>query len=282
MKHETEKIVTKGSISCVTYAPLDELGFVKHGFALRTGGVSKGCYESLNLSFTRGDVKEDVDENFRRVAEYFGTTPDRMVSAYQTHTSDILRVGNAEAGCGVTKDRIYPDYDGLLTNEPGLMLTTSHADCTPLFFADPKHKAIAMTHSGWKGTAGGIGANTVAAMRREFGTDPGDIAAAIGPCICGDCYEVGPEVAEIFISKFGEAAFAAGDPAGAMLKAKDNGKFLLNQKAINVRILTDAGVRRENITVSELCTFERTDIFFSHRRMGEKRGNLRAFIMIDP
>ena len=276
-----EKITTREGISCVTYSVFDDLGFIKHGFALRSGGVSKGCYESLNLSFTRGDVKEDVDENFRRVAKFFGETPDNMVSAYQTHTADVMRVTRQDAGCGVTRERLYPDVDALITDDPELMLTTSHADCTPIFLVDPVRKAIGMVHSGWKGTLDRIAANTVNAMRAEFSTDPQDIIAAIGPCICGNCYEIGADVAAMFISRYGSlTSFSEVNGTGAMLRPLENGKFLLNQKAVNVRVLTNVGVRRENITVSGLCTFERDDLFFSHRKMGEKRGNLRGFIEI--
>ncbi len=276
-----ERITTRGGISCVTYSALDELEFIRHGFALRTGGVSRGGYESLNLSYTRGDDKTAVDENFRRAAGFFDTTPDMVVSAYQTHTSNILRVGMKDAGSGVVRERLYPDADGLITDVPGLLLTTSHADCTPIFIADPAHKAIGMVHSGWKGTAACIAANAVRAMQDEFGTDPEDIVAAIGPCICGACYEVGDDVADRFISAYGSlTSFSDCNGTGPMLKPLDNGKYLLNQKAVNVRILMNAGVCRRNISVSGLCTYEREDIFFSHRKMGEKRGNLRAFIKI--
>ena len=276
-----ERITTRGGISCVTYSVLDDIGFVKHGFVLRKGGVSKGCYESLNLSFTRGDDKAAVDENFRRVGEYFGTTPDHMVSAYQTHTANVIRVGSLDAGKGVTRERLYPDADALITDEPGLMLTTSHADCTPIFIADPVHRAVGMVHSGWKGTAGMIAAKAVKAMHDEFGTCPEDIIAAIGPCICGKCYEIGPEVADSFISRYGSlTSFSDVNGTGPMLKPKDDGKFMLNQKAVNVRILINAGVNRRNIAVSKLCTFENEDMFFSHRKMGDRRGNLRGFIEI--
>ena len=278
-----EIIRTRGTISGVTFPALDRTGFIDHGFLLRTGGVSTGCFESLNLSYTRGDRQEDVEENFRRAAAYFGTVPERIVSAYQTHTHEVMRVGSAQAGKGVTRERIYPDIDGLLTNEPGLLLATSHADCTPVFLADPVHRAIAMVHSGWRGTAGRIGENAVNAMRREFGTEASDLVAAIGPCICGNCYEVGPEVAVQFIEMFGEeTVYRDVTGVGPMLRPKTNGKYLLDQKALNVRILTDAGVPREQISVSAFCTFERPDLFFSHRKMGEKRGNLRAFLMIRP
>ena len=277
-----ERITTHRGISCVTFSALDDLGFLKHGFTLRTGGVSKGYYDSLNLSYTLEDDEADVAENFRRLAGFFDTTPDHIVSAYQTHTADIRRVTAEDAGKGVTRERLYPDYDGLITNEPGLVLTTAHADCAPICMADPVNKAVAVVHSGWRGTAELIAANAIKAMHDEFGTNPDDIVAAIGPCICGACYEVGEVVADRFISRYGSlTSFSDCSGMGAMLKPKGEGVYLLNLKAVNVRILMNTGVRLSNISVSGYCTFEREDMFYSDRRMGKKRGSLRAFIVIN-
>ena len=276
-----ERFDKRNGLSFVVFDALSELHFVRHGFSTRPGGVSKGWYESLDLSYARGDVKEDVDENFRRVAAFFGTSPDRIVCGYQTHTDHVRHVTREDAGKGVTRKRDYTDVDGLITDEPGLLLMTSHADCTPLFFVDPGHRAIGLSHSGWKGTLAGIGQATVRAMHEAFGTDPADIIAAVGPCACGHCYEVGPEVAEAFTAKYGPAH--VGDPEGedVFLYPRDNGKYLLDQKAANVYIMKLAGICRERITVSGLCTMEEERLFYSHRRMGECRGNLGAFLMLE-
>ena len=312
----TEHIVQKDGMSFVTFDILEKAGFVRHGIAARTGGVSTGCFESLNLSYSSGDQRENVEENFRRAGSFFGVSPDHMIAPWQTHTAEVMRVGEESLGRGVTRERLVPDCDGLITDVPGIMLNTSHADCTPILLADPVRKAVAAVHSGWRGTAGRIGQRAVEAMRKEFGTDPADILAAIGPCNCGRCYEVGPEVAEVFMEMFGaqtalaapdvsafsaDAAKRPADPAGLsgeptyssgayfrsaagamgpMLKARENGKYFLDQKAINFRILTDAGIRPEHIAVSALCTYERSDLFYSHRKMGPKRGGFRSFIGI--
>ena len=166
------------------YPILAETGLVKHCFTTRLGGVSKGMFESLNLSFSRGDDRKAVEENFRRVALTLGTEYGNFVFTDQTHTPNVRRVGREDAGKGLTRERGYSDVDGLVTNEPGLVLSTFYADCVPLYFLDPKHRAIGLSHSGWRGTAGRMGAKTLSAMRQEFHTSPEDVLCAIGPSIC--------------------------------------------------------------------------------------------------
>ncbi len=135
------------------YPILAETGLVKHCFTTRLGGVSKGMFESLNLSFSRGDDRKAVEENFRRVALALGTEYGNFVFTDQTHTTNVRRVGREDAGKGLTRERGYSDVDGLVTNEPGLVLSTFYADCVPLYFLDPKHRAIGLSHYGWRGTA---------------------------------------------------------------------------------------------------------------------------------
>lgn len=173
-----------------------------HCFTTRLGGVSEGIFSTMNLSFTRGDDPEHVMENHRRIAVHFGVRPEDIVTIDQQHTNHVVRVTRANAGEGVTKERTLTAVDGMVTNEPGLLLMTSHADCTPLYFVDPVHRAIGLSHSGWRGTAAKIGLKTVELMQQEFGTNASDIYAAIGPCISADCYEIGQDVAEEFVKSF--------------------------------------------------------------------------------
>ena len=184
------------------YPLLNELDIVEHCFTTRLGGVSGGVCASLNLSFSRGDDPEAVMENYRRVAETFGKTVDDFVCTDQTHTTNVLRVGKAEKGYGVTREKPYTDIDGLITNEPGVILSTFYADCVPLYFVDPVNKAIGLSHSGWRGTVGRMGKKTLGAMRDAFGTKPEDVYAAIGPSICQDCYEISEDVAMHFYEEF--------------------------------------------------------------------------------
>ena len=261
------------TLPLLKYPLLEQTGIVEHCFTTRIGGVSKGIYESLNLSFTRGDEDAAVRENFRRLAGAMKTDVSKFVFTDQTHTTNVRRVTAEDAGKGIVKERDYTDIDGLITNEPGLVLSTFYADCVPLYFVDPVHRAIGMSHSGWKGTVGKMGAATITAMKREFGTETKDLVCAIGPSICQDCYEVSEDVADAF-----KEAFPG--HADEILLDKKNGKYQLDLWRTNEIVLTEAGVLKENIAVTNICTCCNPDLLFSHRASHGKRGNLGAFIYL--
>ena len=261
------------TLPLLKYPLLEQTGIVEHCFTTRIGGVSKGIYESLNLSFTRGDEDAAVRENFRRLAGAMKTDVSEFVFTDQTHTTNVRRVTAEDAGKGIVKERDYTDIDGLITNEPGLVLSTFYADCVPLYFVDPVHRAIGMSHSGWKGTVGKMGAATITAMKREFGTEAKDLVCAIGPSICQDCYEVSEDVAEAF-----KEAFPG--HADEILLDKKNGKYQLDLWGANEIVLTEAGVLKEKIAVTNICTCCTPDLLFPHRASHGKRGNLGAFIYL--
>ena len=190
-----EVSLVSGEFPYLSYPLLEQTGMVKHCFTTRLGGVSEGIFESLNLSFSRGDQRSAVEENFQRVSQALGTEYGNFVFTDQTHTVNVRRVGIEDAGKGLTRDRGYSDVDGLITNEPGLVLSTFYADCVPLYFIDTKKRAIGLSHSGWRGTIKRMGKVTLETMRREFGTLPEDVICAIGPSICQECYEVSEDVA---------------------------------------------------------------------------------------
>ena len=188
----------KGELEYLVFPKLEETGVVEHLFTTRTGGVSNGIYSTMNLSFSRGDDLECVRENYRRIGEVLGTDPEHMVASKQTHTTNIHLVTKADAGNGITRPSVYDDIDGLATDIPGIALVTFYADCVPLYFVDPVHRAIGLAHSGWRGTVAGMGACMVRYMQEHFNSRPEELVAAIGPSICVDCYEVSEEVAEQF------------------------------------------------------------------------------------
>ena len=259
----------------LTFPRCEETGTVTHLVSTRLGGVSTGDCASLNFSYVRDTDKAAVDENFRRMAEVFDTEMDAFVCSDQTHTTNVRLVTEKDRGKGVTRQRDYSDVDGLVTDVPGLILSTFYADCVPLLFFDPIHRAIGCSHSGWRGTVGEMGRVTVEAMGKYFGSRPEDILAAVGPSICRDCYEVGEEVAEEFENLFsGEA--------GEVLTAKGNGKYLLDLWKANEKVLLSAGIRREHLSVTDICTCCNPEYLFSHRASRGKRGNIGAFIMLKP
>ena len=255
------------------YPLLEDTGIVEHCFTTRLGGVSEGVCASLNLSFSRGDDPVAVLENYRRVATTFGKTVDDFVCTDQTHTTTVLQVGKKECGYAVTKERPYTDVDGLITNEPGVILSTFYADCVPLYFVDPVNKAIGLSHSGWRGTVGRMGQKTLEAMKEAFGTNPADVYAAIGPSICQDCYEISEDVAEHFYEEFQ----GHGDE---ILINKGNGKYQLDLWKTNEIVMLDAGILPEHLAVTNICTCCNETVLFSHRASQGKRGNLAAFLML--
>lgn len=255
------------------YRLLEKTGIVEHCFTTRAGGVSQGIFESLNFSDSRGDEPEAVDENFRRLAEALSVSAEDYVFSDQTHTTNVIRVGKKDRDIRKKREHLYQDVDGLITNEPGVVLSTFYADCVPLYFVDPVHHAIGLSHSGWRGTAGRMGQITLQAMAREFGTRPRDVIAAIGPSICRDCYEISEDVAEQFIAGFPEQK-------QQILIEKGNGKFQLDLWKCNEIVLTEAGIRPSHLAVTNICTCCNPKLLFSHRASGGKRGNLGAFLAL--
>lgn len=251
----------------LTFPGLEATGIVNHLFSTRLGGVSSGEFSSMNLSFARGDDEARVMENYRRIGAALGCKPEDMAASHQTHTTNIRRVTSGDRGKGITVSRDYEDIDGLITDQPGIVLVTYFADCVPLFFVDKAHRAIGLAHSGWRGTAAGMGACMVRAMGVAFGTRPEDLYAAIGPSICVDCYEVSGDVAEQF-----------GRFQGAVQKGRQPGKYQLNLWEANRQVLREAGVREDRIEVTDICTCCNSEYLFSHRASRGRRGNLAAFL----
>lgn len=275
-RHENNRQVREnraGELVYLTFPILEETGMVKHLFSTRMGGVSEGIYRSMNLSYTRGDKKEAVDENYRRIAAALSCSVEDMVCSDQTHTTNLRVVGKADGGKGITRAKDYSDVDGLLTDEPGVYLATFFADCVPLYFVDRRRKAIALAHSGWRGTVARMGRCVVEKMRETYGTDPADLVAAVGPSICQECYEVSEDVADAFA-----AAFRGAGQEGQILLAKGGGKYQLDLWRANEIVLTEAGILKDNIQVTDLCTFHNNCYLFSHRASKGQRGNLGAFL----
>lgn len=267
--------VENGEVPYLRYPLFSNTGIVKHGFSTRLGGVSEGCYSSMNLSVTRGDREEDVRENFRRIADAIGVQCENMVFSQQTHTANVRVVTEADRGMGMTRPLAWQDVDGLVTDVPGVCLVTFYADCVPLFFVDPVKKAIGLSHSGWRGTVAKIGKETIRQMQESYGCDPENILAAVGPSICQDCYEVSEDVIVQFQEHFLEKDWAS------LFYKKENGKYQLNLWKANELLFLESGIKKEHIAVTNVCTHCNSEVLYSHRTMGNRRGNLAAFLALD-
>ena len=242
---------------------------VPHCFSTRFGGVSEGELASLNLGVHRGDRPKNVLENYRRLGQAVGFDPKRTVFTKQVHSDVVERVG--ASGCG--RGLIVPvenGCDGLITNEPEVVLTVFSADCTPVLLYDPVARAVGAVHAGWRGTALKIAGKAVMRMTEEFGSRPENIRAAIGPCISQCCFETDADVPNAMREAFGEAAEASVHPVGE--------KYYVNLKALNALALRQAGVCQ--IDIAEECTACQPDRFWSHRRVGNRRGSLAAMILL--
>lgn len=285
----------ENGVTYFTFPGLERTGAVRHLFSTREGGVSEGIYASMNLSYTRGDKKEAVDENYRRIAACLGSSVEDMVCSDQTHTDHVRLVTAADRGKGVARPKDYRDVDGLITQERGIVLCTFFADCVPLFFVDPVKKAIGLSHSGWRGTVQKIGRRTVEEMGKAFGTDPGDVHAAIGPSICQNCYEVSEDVIEEFRRAFPGSEESSGPRSGFRKRVEvENGagssgplwfqtkpgKYQLNLWEANRQVMLETGIPASQIEVTDLCTCCNPDLLFSHRASRGKRGNLGAFMKL--
>lgn len=250
---------------------LDKAGGVSHGFSTREGGITVDPPKaSLNLSWTRCGSPEEVIANFKIFAEGAGIDYDDMAVVNHEHGANVLRIAHEHRGRGFYKDPL-PPCDGIITDDPTVTLVTSHADCGAYFFYDPVHRAIGMAHAGWKGTLLRIGAEMARRMAEEFDTDPSDIIAATGPCICRDCFEVDADLGEKFQSEFGYPGISRpGRP----------GKAYVDLELAAAVQFVEAGVRPESITLMNACTYENRRHFFSHRRDKGITGSMAAYIKL--
>lgn len=265
------KKIVKGELEYFVFESFEKTGLVNHCFSTRKGGVSEGCYSSMNLSF-REDKRENVVENYKRLCAAIGSDYRNTVFSDQIHSDEIYDAKPSDRGKGLIEPRELVGKDGLMTDSPGVVLVTFYADCTPLYFLDPVRRVIALSHSGWKGTVLGIGAATVRKMTRDYGCDKKNILAAIGPCIGGCCYQVDSPVTEKFLEKY--------DFASKHIRpdSSEDGRFLLDLQGMNKDILIEAGIPTENIETADLCTKCNSELLFSHRVMGSRRGSLAALM----
>jgi len=281
-RHWTERTI-KG-LTVLQATALNKLPWLVHGFSTRPGGVSELPNEkALNLGAVEWDKRERVEENKRRFQSALGATKLTFVSLHQIH-SDVVRTIQA------TPPKQCKG-DALATNKPNLLLGVRTADCSPVLVVDPKERIVAAIHAGWRGTLARIVTKTIGQMQMEFGSNPKDLLAAIGPTIGRCCYEVGTEVASAFAAKFSNASdffdeLRTGDEPNPLqwLNRMPPGhqpppnKVLLDLKKANESQLLEAGLRPENIYVTDLCTSCNVDRLFSYRKEGTSSGRLLSVI----
>lgn len=272
------KTIKQQQLEILKSEALGDLPWLVHGFSTRVGGYSEAYGENaLNLGFTKHDSRRAVERNREVFLRQVGATPNNklwpIVTLRQIH-SDLIHCVT-----GVPAEHLVGD--GLVTRTPEILIAIQTADCLPVLLADAQQHAVGVFHAGWRGTFKRIVEKGVGEMRRWFGTDPGDIRAAIGPGIHSCCYEVGPELRDKFESQFsyGSELFREVESSDAVherypllfLTARAPGhselpkKIFLDLVEANRRQLLSGGVPAGNITASPLCTSCRADLLFSYR-----------------
>ncbi|GBF33268.1 hypothetical protein DCCM_2367 [Desulfocucumis palustris] len=225
------------------------------------------------MAFHVGDRDEAVLENRRLMCRALGAEPGDMVAGKQVHGTEICRVTGRHRGKGARSlESAIPDTDGLVTAEPGILLSSYYADCVPVMLLDPVKKAVGLAHAGWKGTAGRIAAKAVQTLRECFGTDPGDCLAVVGPSIGPCCYEIDSPVLEQFKKSY--------ENWPEMLRRTAPDRWKLNLWLANRRVLEEAGLKENNILEAGLCTACHRDLFFSYRGQSGLCGRMASLIML--
>lgn len=246
-----------------------DTGIVSHCFPTRLGGVSAGNgVESLNLSFKKEKSIENVKENYKRLCIPAGINYDRLVMPSQIHSDYVLEADYKNV---ITRDKLFSyEGDASITNKPNLTLCTFHADCIPVLMLDKKEKYIATVHSGWRGTLKKICVKTIEMLKSRCCKSE-NIIAAVGPCICKNHFEVDEDVATKFSYAFGEDFVSYNS---------DKNKYNIDLQEIVRYQLLSCGLMRENVSVSNLCTFCNEDLFFSHRRQKGMCGTHASMIQL--
>lgn len=265
----------KQQISALTYyssSQFTQAGGVAHGFSTRLGGVSHAPWESLNLGRSRGDNPECVKENHLRFSKAIGSDMTGVILCQQVH-SDTIQVVTEEDRLTHLYDLNNFEADGMVTNCPGLVLTVFYADCIPILLYDSQKRAIGAVHSGWRGTAMGIVRRAVETMAQQYGSAPGDVLAAIGPGICPRCFETHSDVPEALNDALGMESWP-------FIYPLSEEKYGVDLKGLITHQLEQAGLTLGNIDCSDLCTACHPEEFWSHRRLGEDRGNQAAMIQL--
>lgn len=252
--------ITHGALAYYQFESLLSPG-LKHGVFTRLGGVSDGCYRSLNLSRSTGDTAEAVAENRRRMYAALSTPAERAVTSWLVHGNTARVITEADLG----QDDVHAD--AMVTDRRGIALTLRFADCLPVLFHDPAREVIGIAHAGWLGIECGVLPATVHAMMTAYGCHPRDIRACIGPSIGPEKFEVGEDVAARIQSAVREPVILAGD--GARKPRVDLWKAARSQ-------LHEAGVGE--IEIAGLCTASNTDEWFSHRAEKGRTGRFGALI----
>lgn len=264
-------VLNINDVTILKYPIFDGINFINHGASARAGGVSNGCFSSMNLGLGTKDSLDNVRKNWSIFCNAAGIDINSTVCAEQQHGDNIKIVTTDDCGKGIVKPRDYSNIDGLLTSDKGVTLCVFSADCIPVLFIDVKKRVIGAAHCGWRGTFKGLAGKMVKTMCEIYGSGPQNIKAAVGAGIHKCCYEVDNKLYCDFYEKF--------PCAENSFEIREN-KYFIDLPGINKCVLKEAGLDESNIFVSEICTCCNKDRFFSHRGSRGRRGLMINYIGI--
>ena len=259
----------KKTIEYFQSAHLSNCDFLEHAFCTRRGGSSRDDYKSLNMSFREGDEEFRVLQNWGYLATAFAIPMEQFLVVNQVH-GDAIFVIKPHGSYFSSSDELK--YDAIITTRADLAICIKTADCVPVFIVDKVRKVVAAVHAGWKGTALEISAKVISLMQNQYGSQPADILAAIGPSIGKCCYEVDQATAEAFSKQNNSDLF--------LQHGKRKEKWMLDLTEANRRQIMAMGVAESNIEAAGCCTNCNQDMFFSHRGSGGVTGRQVNFMMI--
>lgn len=249
---------------------------IVHFSTTRVGGVSNGTYSSFNMGNFSDDDPLNIYENRNILARMFYMDISKFVIPHQTHGTRVLKIDEELMDLDSTSAiEIMYGVDATISNLKGIFLCATTADCVPIIIYDKVKESIAAVHAGWKGTSGRIVENTIIELQKQYGSNTGDMIVGIGPAINAVHYEVGDEV----INMFKKNGFDISDPELCFSKSNIS-KYYLNLKEINRRELLRLGVNKNNIEMTNLCTYEMQQLFFSARRQTVHSGRMLTGIMM--
>lgn len=249
----------------------------------RQGGVSLGAYSSFNINEYCGDTAEHIAENRRLLAQRLGIAPDHIILPHQVHGAEVRQIGADFLQLPENERRmIVEGVDALVTNRRGICIGVSTADCIPVLLYDEVHHAVAAIHAGWRGTVQRIVQTTIDMMHLYYHTQPSELRAIIGPGISRDSFEVGDEVYEEFLQEgFDMAVVACQRPNMKKEGSVDQPlKWHIDLPQCNALLLCQSGVPADRIQSSGICTYQRSNQFFSARQLGIQSGRIFTGIML--
>jgi len=244
-----------------TFSSLEHKEF-KHAVLSRLGGVSNHPYSSLNISTSTGDSHFAVQTNIDKIISAFALTNTKINTLNQVHGTNVVAADS-------TTTHISTQADAIITDTPHTTLLLSFADCVPIILFDNKTKAIALIHSGWRGTLNGIIQSTISKMTKAYKCNPANILAAIGPCISTKHYEVSYDIAKQFMAIY---------PPDSKVVNETSNKYYISLVDANIHNLTNSGVIK--IELSNMCTVRDNQYFYSHRLENNQTGRFGVLISL--